>query len=109
MYYFHLLVLTGLIHLFLKIRHDGSYGNVFVVVNSINQTAQRNVDFLLPSSGVTVYFADGQTKAEMSVGLLDDDLIEHEEKFTLALTDASGGARIGSRKTLDVSLSVFNH
>ena len=84
-------------------RHSGDYGNIFVVINSINQTARRNVDFLMPSSGITVKFEDGQTTAHMSITIIDDQLIENEETFTLAITSISNGGRIGERKFLNVS------
>ena len=90
---------------FLKVRHDGNYGDIFVVVNSLNQTARRNVDFLLPSTGVKVHFTDGQTAAHFNVTLIDDLLVENEEKFTLVLTDATDGVKIGKKKFLEVMSS----
>jgi len=59
----------------------------------------------MPSSGVTVTFEDGQTMAHMSVTLIDDNLIENEEMFTLAITSISNGGKIGERKFLNVSLN----
>ena len=73
-----------------------------MIVNSLNQTAQRNVDFLMPSTGVTVKFEDGQTVAQLSITLIDDSLEENEETFTLAITSVSAGGRIGKKKYMEV-------
>ena len=71
-------------------------------MNALNQTAKRNVDFLMPASGITVKFEDGQSTAYVTITLIDDSLVENEEMFTLAITSSSSGARIGERKYLNV-------
>ena len=73
-----------------------------VRVTAINQTARRNVDFLLPSAGVLVTFENEQSDAYVTVPIVDDTMMEGEEKFTLALAASSGGVRLGSRKFSEV-------
>ena len=57
----------------------------------------------MPSNGVNVVFQDGQKMAFINVTLIDDQLIENEEMFTLAITSISTGGRIGRKKFLNVS------
>nr|CAB3264082.1 mucin-5AC [Phallusia mammillata] len=84
------------------VRNGGSYGSISVTLNSLNQTARRNFDFLLPSDGFIVEFKDDQQVAEASIRIVDDDEMEEEEKFTLIISDVAGGARMGGRLLTEV-------
>ncbi|CAK8694047.1 unnamed protein product [Clavelina lepadiformis] len=91
------------------IRSEGNYGAVSVRVTAINQTARRNVDFLLPSAGVLVTFENEQSDAYVTVPIVDDTMMEGEEKFTLALAASSGGVRLGSRKFSEVTIKKSDY
>lgn len=78
-----------------------------MLVNSLNQTARRNIDFLLPSDGLVVEFEDGQTVAEASVHIIDDEEMEEAETFTLAITNPEGGVELGDRLLTEVCFHIM--
>ena len=66
-----------------------------------NDTAQSGQDFI-GSSG-TLNFAPGQTIAEIMVDIIEDDLVETDETFSVAIGQATG-AVLGTIRTAIVTI-----
>lgn len=83
-------------------RTGGSAGAVSVVLNQTGGTAQNTVDFNF--TPVTVAFANGETQRSVSVAIISDSLVESNETAIFGLTNASGGASLGtpSQTTLTI-------
>lgn len=83
-------------------RTGGSDGAVSVALNQTGGTAQNTVDFNF--TPLTVAFADGETQRSISVAIVSDSLVESDETAIFALTNASGGASLGtpSQTTLTI-------
>lgn len=73
-------------------RTGGSSGMATVAYATISGTATAGKDFTDTSGTLT--FADGQTSATITVPILQDFLYEGPETFTIALSNATGGATI---------------
>jgi len=78
-----------------------------VTLVAFNQTALRNMDYLLPSSGLEIDFADGQTEANASVPIVDDQEQEPEESFSLQLIYPVGGVRISEHNVMQVGSANY--
>ncbi|XP_070543508.1 adhesion G-protein coupled receptor V1-like isoform X2 [Ptychodera flava] len=59
-----------------------------------------------PTSGV-LYFADGQDMAYIEISALDDEIPEQPETFTISLSNATNGARLGH--PVIATLSINNN
>lgn len=75
-------------------RTSGSDGVVTVDFATANGTSNFNQDYERTTGTLT--FADGQTSQTISVPIINDTVDEANETFTLTLTNATGGATIGS-------------
>ena len=88
---------------FVKIRSKGSYGAVSVVVVASDGSALRNLDYRIPASGVAVQFDHNVNASYIRIPIVNDDLMEYEEYFTLKLLKTTAGARIGRSNTNQVN------
>ena len=79
------------------LRSGGSQGAVSVGVAVADGTAIAGSDFLAAPEPTTVTFADGELAAAIvTIPLLDDQLQEDLESFTVTLSDPIGGATLGT-------------
>ena len=82
------------------IRSDHIYGEVSVAYTTLDGTALVGTDYVA-STGLLV-FASGQTAASLSISLTDDELDETGESFSVLLSDAAGGAVLGSNTNANI-------
>lgn len=76
-------------------RSNGSDGEVTVQFATIDGTAQAGLDYTADSGVLT--FGDGQTTQTIEIAITDDVLgSEPSEVFVVQLSDATGGATIGT-------------
>jgi hypothetical protein len=75
---------------------------VAVEFYSVEGTATAGQDFTAVSG--TLSFAAGVTNQTIHVPILNDALVESLERFRVALTNATGGAVLGSMKVATVSI-----
>ncbi|MEM1427349.1 MAG: Calx-beta domain-containing protein, partial [Cyanobacteria bacterium P01_H01_bin.130] len=79
------------------LRSGGSQGAVSAVVTVTGGTAIAGSDFVAAPEPATVTFADGELTATIvTIPLLDDQLQEDLESFTVTLSDPIGGATLGT-------------
>lgn len=86
-------------------RNGGAFGEVTVSWStsfSSSNGALPGFDFT-PSFG-TVTFADLQRSANLTVGILDDDIPELSESFIVNLLSVEGGARFQASTNLEVQI-----
>lgn len=80
------------------IRTDGSAGAIGATINLTNGSAVAPGDY--NSNPIAVNFADGDvTPKIITVPIVNDTLVEPTETVNLALTNATGGATIGTQGT----------
>ena len=72
-----------------------------------NGTAQYGKEFILSDGKIT--FNNGQRVYNLTIQLLDDDIPEDRESFSLQLTSVSGGARLGDLRSLEVVLETSDN
>jgi len=75
---------------------------VVVEFSTVEDTATAGQDFT-PVSG-TLSFGAGVTQQTIPVPILNDGLVESTERFQVILTNATGGAVLGARKVLGISI-----
>jgi len=75
-------------------RIGGSIGSVSVDVVSSNLTASAGLDYILVQQRLD--FVPGQTSSNMAIQLINDQVVELPESFSLVLTNATGGALLGA-------------
>jgi large repetitive protein len=76
-------------------RTEGSVGSVSVRIRSVDLGAQAPSDYQALDEILT--WEEGDTTARtVNVALIDDDLIEGDETFTVELLEPTGGADIGT-------------
>ena len=75
-------------------RVNGTTGSVSVDYATSYGSATPGSDYTETSGTLT--FADGETSKSFTVTILDDSLTENAETVNLALTNATGGAALGS-------------
>ena len=86
-------------------RTGGSLGAVSVDFTTTNGTATSGSDFTAPTMMNTVMFADGDTATKtVSIPILNDASVEGTESFLVNLSNATGGAVIGSLGTAQVNI-----
>ncbi|XP_015282612.1 PREDICTED: G-protein coupled receptor 98 [Gekko japonicus] len=73
-------------------RTDGSLGQVLVEWSITGGTASPNLDFI--GEGDILIFAEGETKKEITLTILDDSEPEDDESIIISLTHTEGGSRI---------------
>ena len=82
---------------------SGSNGEVSIDYSTSDDTAESGSDYQLTSG--TLVFADGQTSGIIEVPVTNDNLVEGDEAFTLILSNATGGASIGSLSSTTISIT----
>jgi len=81
-------------------RINGSYGAVSVDVHSADGTAFENDDYSYIAS--TLNFADGEISKTVTVGIVDDNIYEGNESFSVSLSNPTGGSQVVSPSTTAV-------
>ena len=87
-------------------------GGISVDWSTADGTATAGSDYVAASGTATL--AEGQTSAVITIVLIDDDLTESDETFTVALTNLVGEALLGSAKATgtivndDISLTAIH-
>jgi ribosomal protein L35AE/L33A len=86
-------------------REDGSFGDVFVKLNTTDDSAEAGKDYI-SVSGITLSWGNGDTGDKtFNINILDDSLVEGDETFNLTLSDPSGGATIGDPDTAVITIT----
>ncbi|GAB4263126.1 MAG: hypothetical protein Kow0080_01150 [Candidatus Promineifilaceae bacterium] len=90
---------TGTVYILIE-RVGGSSGTVAVdwLLNSF--TAQAGQDYVY-NGGARLTFSDGETQKEIAISLIDDNVLEMTEEFSVQLFSVQDGAALG-----DTTLSV---
>jgi serine protease AprX len=84
-------------------RTAGSVGSVSIDFASRDGTALAAEDYQATSGTLT--FLDGETSQTITISILDDALVEGDENFSLLLSNATGGARLGRQTTANVDIT----
>jgi YD repeat-containing protein len=84
-------------------RLGGTTGEVAVNVSTAAGSATSGVDF--DPLTATVVLAEGQSSAAFTVPIRPDNLDEPNETFTVALTDPTGGAVLGTPDAATVTIT----
>lgn len=83
-------------------RSGGADGTVAVNYATSDGSALASTDYMATSGTLT--FAPGQLSASFSVTLLNDTAYEGNETFTIALSNATGGATLSNPTQLTVTI-----
>jgi Domain of unknown function (DUF4394)/Calx-beta domain len=83
-------------------RTGGNVGTVMVNVATRNGTASAGSDYLATVG--TLIFAPADTSKQVTIPLLDDNLVEGLENFSVVLSTPTGGAQLGTQSTATVNL-----
>jgi uncharacterized delta-60 repeat protein len=83
-------------------RTGGSAGSTAVTCAASGGSATAGTDFF-PTSGVLT-FADGETTKTFTVPIIDDTLDENDEVFSIALSNVTGSASIGTPSSVLVTI-----
>ncbi len=84
------------------VRTGGADGDVSIDFASSDGNAASGDDY----AGVagTLNFLDGETSKSITLAIIDDGLFEGTETFVVALSNAQGGASVGSPATSTISI-----
>ena len=77
------------------VRTGGSSGEVSVDVTVADGTATVTADYSDVSQTVT--FLDGETSKTITVPIVDDTVAESDETVSMSLSNATGGASVGTQ------------
>jgi parallel beta-helix repeat protein len=75
------------------LRDGGTAGNVIIDYATSNGTAAAGSDFVTTTG--TLSFADGETSKTLTIPLINDNLAEGPETFSVSLSNPTGGAGYG--------------
>ncbi|WP_218933777.1 Calx-beta domain-containing protein [Rubripirellula lacrimiformis] len=84
-------------------RTGGTSGAVTVDFATANGTATAGSDYTANSG--TLNFADGESSKTVTVSITDDSDVEGDENFTVTISNATGGATLGTVLTSTVTIS----
>ncbi|MBW7476958.1 aggregation factor core protein MAFp3, isoform C [Paenibacillus oenotherae] len=84
------------------VRNNGTDGEVTVNYSTSNGSALSGSDYEAVSGTLT--FAPGESYQTIAIPIYDDLLSESEESFTIALSDPTNGAALGSITTAAVTI-----
>ena len=87
------------------VRKGSTTGAATVDLNISGGSAESGKDFIKPDNK-TVTFADGEATKQIQVQIIDDAFTENDEWFYLSLTNATGGAKLGSSQWGNVKISA---
>jgi len=85
------------------LRTFGTAGQITVDIVSSDVTAEEGVDY--QSVNQTLVFLDGEQNQRITVALIDDQIEESEESFSLNMSNSTGGAITGSPANLTVNIT----
>ncbi|MEL7333017.1 MAG: Calx-beta domain-containing protein, partial [Cyanobacteria bacterium J06560_2] len=83
-------------------RTEGSQGDVSVTVELTDGSATAPDDYT--STPITVTFANGETTKTVTLPIVNDDLLEPTEAFSIALSGLTNGATLGAQSTAEVAI-----
>jgi len=86
------------------VRTGGSSGSVTVNYSVDDQTALAGSDYvdIIPNGSVT--FLDGETSKPIEINLINDDVFEPDETFTIGLLGTNGVGEVGTPRTATVTI-----
>jgi uncharacterized delta-60 repeat protein len=85
-------------------REDYSKGSVSVLVSVTGGTAQQGADYRFPAP-VRLTWGDGETTPKtVDIALVRDTEKESQETIVVSLSDATGGALIGTTKSVTIAI-----
>jgi len=85
------------------VRTGGSSGTVTVNYSVDDQTALAGSDYVdIPNGSLT--FLDGETSKTIEINLIDDDVFESDETFTVGLLGTNGIGQVGTPRTATVTI-----
>ncbi len=87
------------------IRTNGHSGIVTVHFDTFNGTAIAGQHYFATNNTLT--FGDGQTVKSFNVRIIDDNLVQGPRALTIALSNPTGGATLGS--PTNVPLTIFDN
>lgn len=85
------------------VRVNGSAGEISADLLIRDGTAKAPQDYTNISPR-TLRFADGQTRQIVRIPIIDDDIREDPETFTVSLLNPSQGTRLGQKRTATVTI-----
>jgi Ca2+-binding RTX toxin-like protein len=85
-------------------RTGGISGQVSATINLTNGTATTPSDY--NNKAITVNFADGEISKTVTIPIVNDNQFEPDETISLALTNPTGGATIGTQNI--ATLTIVN-
>ncbi len=85
------------------VRTGGSSGTVTVNYSVDDQTALAGSDYVDIVNG-SVTFLDGETSKNIEISLLNDDVFEPDETFTIGLLGTNGVGQVGTPRTATVTI-----
>lgn len=86
------------------VRSGGVFGRVSALYTVKNMTASPDgIDYILTDG--EVIFLDGQSRASIRATIIDDQIKEFSETFTVSLIETLGGAILGSNFTEVIAIS----
>ena len=83
-------------------RTIGTNGEVSVSIATKDGTASKDSDY--ESVETTLVFADGEALKTISIPLVDDNIGEVDETFSIELSSVTGGATIGEIQTATITI-----
>lgn len=84
-------------------RTNGTAGLITIDYATRDETAVAGEDYQATSG--TLRFLDGETSQTISVSITDDTAVEGDEYFSLLISNATGGARLGRGTTAAVDIA----
>ncbi|WP_168204113.1 Calx-beta domain-containing protein [Aliikangiella coralliicola] len=76
------------------VRDGGSYGEVSVSLVTQDDSATATNDYV--ASSQTLTFADGEIEKVITISLVNDNVYESDESFSVVLSNVTGGATLGT-------------
>ncbi|MBD1845315.1 DUF4347 domain-containing protein [Cyanobacteria bacterium FACHB-63] len=84
------------------VRTGGSTGAVTVTYSVDGRTALPGSDYITPSGSLT--FQEGETSKTIDITLVNDDVFESDEDFTIGLLGTNGVGQVGAPRTATIKI-----
>lgn len=84
------------------LRSNGFSGIVSVNINTLAGTAVPGIRYV--STNAVLSFADGQTNRTFLVPLINDNVVQGDQTFTVQLSNPTGGATLGGSPSVPVTV-----